>query len=506
MDIEKPSLNQPAEADAKSQEQQPKQDEAAVTNDFTFYNVMPQVKSDGQIVQPVMKAGETSSPLPNNAEKPSVLELLKKYKIYAIGVLALLIGGPLVYFLVQKLGASAYPQENFLVSHTSTSTPAASNSNNVAEPDGVTTSPDWQKKYFGNEICQDVNICGDNADPDHDGLTNLEEFKLGTDPNNPDSDGDGLADGDEVHVFLTNPLDAHTAKDPKYSDSDYVIGAYDVTSGQKMSGDQIKAVSGLMQKYGLHQPTLKTLLNVLNSIYNFDASTATSTSSTTITTLPVASSSTSTLTTLDQSPEAKQDRDAQRTNTIKTLGIALVKYYDDNKTFPTANTVQDAYQAVRVYVKVALNPVDPINKDPYLYNYSVSSDGNDFTLSFYSETLNQIIKKHAADSRTDMLQEQGATYDNQREMDLESLRSALLLYSNDNVAGNQTYVFPTVDKYKTALVPKYLSSVPKDPKTGQDYSYTVSQTFDTFTLKAPLDNPPTGTTGYMCNQDECRNY
>lgn len=43
-------------------------------------------------------------------------------------------------------------------------------------------------------------------DPDHDGLTNLQEFQNGTDPNNPDTDGDGLTDGQEVLIYHTNPL------------------------------------------------------------------------------------------------------------------------------------------------------------------------------------------------------------------------------------------------------------------------------------------------------------
>jgi hypothetical protein len=51
------------------------------------------------------------------------------------------------------------------------------------------------------------------ADPDADGLTNLQEFQLGTDPQVADTDGDGLNDGAEVNTHHTNPLQADTDGD-----------------------------------------------------------------------------------------------------------------------------------------------------------------------------------------------------------------------------------------------------------------------------------------------------
>lgn len=50
-------------------------------------------------------------------------------------------------------------------------------------------------------------------DDDGDGLTNNEEAQIGTDPQNPDTDADGINDGDEVRVWRTNPLNPDTDGD-----------------------------------------------------------------------------------------------------------------------------------------------------------------------------------------------------------------------------------------------------------------------------------------------------
>ncbi len=44
------------------------------------------------------------------------------------------------------------------------------------------------------------------SDKDGDGLTKSQEKEIGTDPNNPDTDGDGLNDGEEFKTYFTNPL------------------------------------------------------------------------------------------------------------------------------------------------------------------------------------------------------------------------------------------------------------------------------------------------------------
>jgi hypothetical protein len=66
-------------------------------------------------------------------------------------------------------------------------------------------------------------------DSDLDGLTNQEETKYGTDPENIDSDGDGLTDKDELFLYRTDPLKAD-------SDGDGYADAYEIDRGYNPLG------------------------------------------------------------------------------------------------------------------------------------------------------------------------------------------------------------------------------------------------------------------------------
>ncbi|HRY36946.1 MAG TPA: hypothetical protein P5230_03685 [Candidatus Magasanikbacteria bacterium] len=56
-------------------------------------------------------------------------------------------------------------------------------------------------------------LFGEPIDSDKDGLDDVREKELGTGQNKPDSDSDGLIDGDEVIIWKTNPLNPDTDGD-----------------------------------------------------------------------------------------------------------------------------------------------------------------------------------------------------------------------------------------------------------------------------------------------------
>lgn len=84
------------------------------------------------------------------------------------------------------------------------------------------------------------------SDHDGDGLTLREEQELGTDPNNPDTDGDGLWDGDEVRKYYTNPLNPDTDSDG-LSDGDEVLNYKTDPNKADTDGDGLNDGDEVMQ-------------------------------------------------------------------------------------------------------------------------------------------------------------------------------------------------------------------------------------------------------------------
>jgi hypothetical protein len=74
--------------------------------------------------------------------------------------------------------------------------------------------------YEQEHLCLNAMVNDGAADPDNDGLPNLTEFGLGTDPCDPDTDNDGLNDGAEVNTYGTDPFVPDTDADGPLDGSD----------------------------------------------------------------------------------------------------------------------------------------------------------------------------------------------------------------------------------------------------------------------------------------------
>ena len=66
---------------------------------------------------------------------------------------------------------------------------------------------------WGTDVGPTYRLVGDELDSDGDGLPDWLELIIGTDPYNPDTDGDGLSDGEEFWIFFTDPFNPDTDYD-----------------------------------------------------------------------------------------------------------------------------------------------------------------------------------------------------------------------------------------------------------------------------------------------------
>ncbi|MCK4355242.1 hypothetical protein KAW43_02785 [Candidatus Parcubacteria bacterium] len=94
-------------------------------------------------------------------------------------------------------------------------------------------------------------------DSDNDGITDWNDLFMGLDPKNPDTDGDGLSDGDEMSEYHTNPTEKdtdndgltdyqeikiyHTNPQKPDTDGDGILDGKEIRSGSNaLSGDRDK--------------------------------------------------------------------------------------------------------------------------------------------------------------------------------------------------------------------------------------------------------------------------
>ena len=197
-----------------------------MAQDKTFYNVMPEV-TGGAITKPkVTSTSQKAVPQPTapiSIPEQGGSSRWPIWKLIALGIGAIVLFGGIAYGVMWFLNSG---DEDVLQNNG-----ASAVNNFTPEPTPeVTTSAEWLAKFFGSETCTELPLCGDKADPDRDGLDNVSEFNAGTDPNNPDSDSDGIADGDEVNIFYTEPLLSRTYRDGDYADLDFVKGGYDIST------------------------------------------------------------------------------------------------------------------------------------------------------------------------------------------------------------------------------------------------------------------------------------
>ncbi len=113
-------------------------------------------------------------------------------------------------------------------------------------------------------------ITDDLEDFDSDGLTNYQEYLLGTDPYKADTDEDGLSDGDEVNIYETDPLNFDTDYDGVLDGDEILLGLNpsDSTDGETPINQVISEEEMRVNKYN---DDFKISINVeaSNSISRF---------------------------------------------------------------------------------------------------------------------------------------------------------------------------------------------------------------------------------------------
>jgi len=187
-----------------------------------------------QIIPPTMQAAPqpvvSDAPQPAPEPQPvrsaqAAMTMADKppfpWKVVAlvVGIIAVI---TIAFFLSMKILNSKTPVTPKEPAQTQAPAPEASAP--AVQIPQATTSPETAAPAAGAD---------ETLDSDKDGLTDVREAQLGTDPHNPDTDGDGLFDKEEVDVYHTNPLNPDTDGDG-FKDGDEVKNGYNPNGPGKL--------------------------------------------------------------------------------------------------------------------------------------------------------------------------------------------------------------------------------------------------------------------------------
>ncbi len=116
----------------------------------------------------------------------------------------------------------------------------------VSDPDDVDDDylvDSWENQFLDTGASSENGLnnpnLGEYGDPDSDSITNRDEWLLGTDPNNSDTDGDSYGDGQEVYFLGTNPLVPELANPS-------VVGSVVINGVANSSGTWVPTADGGM--------------------------------------------------------------------------------------------------------------------------------------------------------------------------------------------------------------------------------------------------------------------
>jgi len=123
--------------------------------------------------------------------------------------------------------------------------------NGDSDTDGL--ADNWEFSHFGS-LAETAA-----GDFDSDGLSNLDEFNIGTAPTLPDTDGDGVSDGDEVNVYGMDPTASNKGD----------VGPRGAPDGQLNGGDLV--VMSRLVTGALTPTVLESALADINNDGQLDA-------------------------------------------------------------------------------------------------------------------------------------------------------------------------------------------------------------------------------------------